>query len=114
MSYIPNTDADCTDMLAAIGVTSVDALFDQIPEPLRFRGNLAIPGRLNQISLMRHLVGLARKNVNADDFPCFLGAGIYDHYIPPTVAAITGPLRVLYFLHSLSAGTEPGNAAKHL
>jgi len=90
MSYIPNTDADRADMLAAIGVCSVNALFDQIPNPLQFQGELNIPVRLDQISLTRHLAGLARKNVNADDFSCFLGAGIYDHYIPPTVAAITG------------------------
>ena len=90
MSYIPNTDADRAEMLSSIGVTAIDALFDQIPQPLRFRGALAIPPRLDQISLMHHLANLARKNVNADDYPCFLGAGIYDHYIPPTVAAITG------------------------
>lgn len=77
-------------MLAVIGVSSLDALFDQIPKPLQLQGDLKIPGRLDQISLMRHLSGLARKNVDADGYPCFLGAGIYDHYIPPTVAAITG------------------------
>lgn len=90
MSYIPNTDSDRSEMLATIGVPSLDALFDQIPKPLQFLGPLNIPPRLDQMSLMRHLSGLARKNVNADDFPCFLGAGIYDHYTPPTVAAITG------------------------
>ena len=90
MSYIPNTDIDRSEMLATIGVPSLDALFDQIPKPQQFQGLLNIPPRLDQISLMRHLSSLARKNVHADDFPCFLGAGIYDHYTPPTVAAITG------------------------
>jgi glycine dehydrogenase subunit 1 len=90
MSYIPNTDADRTRMLAAIGVSSIDDLFAPIPEPLRFPGELAIPKRLDQIALGRHATRLASKNANAVDMPCFMGAGIYDHYVPPTVAAITG------------------------
>ncbi len=90
MSYIPNTDADREKMLGAIGVSSLDDLFAPIPAPLRFEGEMNIPHRMDQITLGRHLTRLASKNVHADDAPCFLGAGIYDHYIPPTVAAITG------------------------
>ncbi len=90
MSYIPNTELERTEMLAAIGVKSVNDLFAPIPEALHFQGELNIPPRMDQITLARHLTRLARKNVHADDFPCFLGAGIYDHYVPPTVAAITG------------------------
>ena len=90
MSYIPNTDADRAQMLEAIGLESLDALFGPIPEAMRFRGELNIPHRLDQVTLARHVSGLAKKNAHADDLPCFLGAGIYDHYVPPTVAAITG------------------------
>lgn len=90
MSYIPNTDADREAMLAAIGVKTMDDLFAPIPEPLQFRGELDIPARRDQLTLARHVASLARKNISAEDAPCFLGAGIYDHYVPPTVAAITG------------------------
>ena len=90
MAYIPNTDADRELMLSAMGLQTLDDLFTPIPEPLRFRGELDIPARMDQISLTRHYTRLARRNVNADEYPCFLGAGIYDHYVPPTVGAITG------------------------
>ena len=90
MAYIPNTEADRAEMLAAMGMTSVDDLFAPIPKSLQFQGELTIPPRMDQVTLARHLARLARKNVQADDYPCFLGAGIYDHYVPPTVAAITG------------------------
>ncbi len=90
MSYIPNTDEDRAEMLAAIGAASLDDLFAPIPEPLRLQGTLNIPPRMDQVTLARHLNKLAAKNLHADAYPCFLGAGIYDHYVPPTVGAITG------------------------
>ena len=90
MSYIPNTDTDRAEMLSEIGVSSIDDLFETIPQALHLQGELNIPPRLNQIALTRHLSSLAKKNVHADDVSCFLGAGVYDHYVPPTVAAITG------------------------
>jgi len=77
-------------MLAAIGAASLDDLFAPIPEPLRLQGTLNIPPRMDQVTLARHLNKLAAKNLHADAYPCFLGAGIYDHYVPPTVGAITG------------------------
>ena len=90
MSYIPNTDSDRAEMLTAIGVDSLNDLFAPIPKHLQFNQELNIPARMDQITLTKHLGRLAAKNINADTYPCFLGAGIYDHYIPPTVAAITG------------------------
>ncbi len=90
MAYIPNTDADRAEMLAAVGVQTLDDLFAPIPNKLQYHGKLNIPARMDQITLAKHLGRLAAKNVHAEAFPCFLGAGIYDHYVPPTVAAITG------------------------
>lgn len=90
MSYIPNTDADRQRMLEAVGVQTLDDLFTPIPKSLQFQGELNIPPRMDQMTLARHLNRLAAKNSHADGAPCFLGAGIYDHYVPPTVAAITG------------------------
>jgi glycine dehydrogenase subunit 1 len=116
MSYIPNTDADREKMLAAIGVASIDDLFQPIPESLRFQGELAIPERLDQIALGRYASRLAARNADAVGMPCFMGAGIYDHYVPPTVAAITGrsEFYTLHVLHSLSAGSQPGSASVDL
>ena len=90
MAYIPNTDADRAEMLSAIGVETLDDLFTPIPKHLQYNQELDIPVRMDQITLAKHLGKLAAKNVHAEAFPCFLGAGIYDHYVPPTVAAITG------------------------
>ncbi len=90
MSYIPNTDDDCQRMLQAVGVQTLDDLFAPIPKSLQFQGELNIPPRMDQMTLAKHMNRLAAKNSHADGAPCFLGAGIYDHYVPPTVAAITG------------------------
>jgi glycine dehydrogenase subunit 1 len=90
MAYIPNTDQDRQAMLEAIGLSSLDDLYTPIPEALRFTGELNIPSRYNQVALEKHYKALGKKNASADEYPCFLGAGIYDHYVPPTVGAITG------------------------
>jgi glycine dehydrogenase subunit 1 len=85
LSYIPNTDEDRRRMLDAIGVSGVDDLFATIPSPLRLNADLDIPARMDQITLTRHFTALAKKNAHADDYPCFLGAGVYDRHVPPTV-----------------------------
>lgn len=90
MAYIPNTEEDRSLMLQAIGVSSMEELFDQIPSELHFKGRLKIPNRLDQISLARRMVLLSKKNLSAEEYPSFLGAGVYDHYVPPTVGAILG------------------------
>jgi glycine dehydrogenase subunit 1 len=86
MSYLSLTDADREAMLEAIGVSSVDGLFRDIPEGVRFRGELALPPALTDVELQRHLEELAGKNVVEE--VCFLGAGIYDHYVPAVVDAV--------------------------
>lgn len=89
MPYIPHTDADRREMLAAIGVNSIDDLFREIPENLRVRpGTLKLPPALDEARLMGHLHSISKKNVALTDVACFLGAGIYDRYIPATVGAI--------------------------
>jgi glycine dehydrogenase subunit 1 len=88
VSYIPNTLVDQIEMLKTIGVNSIDDLFSPIPEELQLRGELNIPSAMDQIALTRHYTELARKNADDYDYACFLGAGVYDHYVPPTVGAI--------------------------
>ena len=87
--YIPHTDADRQEMLAAIGASSIDELFREIPENLRVApGALDLPPALDEPRLMAHLAELAAKNVDLAKTVCFLGAGVYDRYIPAVVGAV--------------------------
>jgi glycine dehydrogenase subunit 1 len=86
VSYLSLTDADREAMLAAIGVSSVDELFRDIPEGVRYARELDIAPALTEAELQRHMEELAGKNV-VDEI-CFLGAGIYDHYVPAVVDAV--------------------------
>ena len=86
MSYLSLTDADREEMLAAIGVSSIDELFRDIPEGVRYGRALDIAPALTESELQRHMEELAAKNVV--DEVCFLGAGIYDHYVPAVVDAV--------------------------
>jgi len=90
VSYIANTQADQQQMLAAIGIGSIDELFSQIPNQNQFRGELDIPSAMDNLSLGKHMSRLARLNADCESQPTFLGAGVYDHYVPPTVGAILG------------------------
>lgn len=84
MRYLPHTSAEIAEMLAAIGVESIDALFEAIPEEARFQGELAVPPAMDEPSLMRHIEELAAKN-RGPTLLSFLGAGMYAHHIPPAV-----------------------------
>ena len=86
MSYLSLTDADREAMLATIGAGSVEELFRDIPESMRFRAELAVPPALSEVELQRHVEELAARN--AVDEVCFLGAGIYDHHVPAVVDAV--------------------------
>ncbi len=84
MRYLPHTDEEIRAMLARIGVDSLDALFADIPESHRLNRPLALEPALAEPALMAHLEALANKNVAARALS-FLGAGIYDHHVPPAV-----------------------------
>src|SRR6476659_2080897 len=88
MGYLSLTDADRAEMLAAIGVSSVDELFEQIPPGVRFDRELDVPEELTELELVAHLSGLAARNVHSGVELSFLGAGIYDHYVPSVVDAL--------------------------
>ena len=85
MAYIANTPDDVRVMLGAIGLDSLDQLFDMIPPEYRLRRPLAIPEALSELELTSHVGALASKNQGADIRPCFLGGGSYDHFIPAVV-----------------------------
>ena len=87
--YTSATDADRRAMLDAIGVGSIDDLFAEIPAELRLGRPLDLPSGLSESECFDHLASLAERNTDADAELCFLGAGMYDHYVPAIVDAIT-------------------------
>jgi glycine dehydrogenase subunit 1 len=78
VKFLPTSDADRAEMLAAIGVSSVDDLFVSIPASVRQAPSLPPP--LSEIEVRRLFGGLAKKNANAKETAFFLGAGLYHHY----------------------------------
>jgi glycine dehydrogenase subunit 1 len=88
VSYLSLTDADREAMLGTIGVGSVEELFADIPESVRFGRALALEPALPEAELVAHLEELAARNTHTGDELSFLGAGIYDHYVPAIVDAI--------------------------
>src|SRR5918992_449885 len=88
VSFLSLTDSDREAMLAAVGVSSVEELFRDIPEGVRFRGELDLEPALSEPELVAHLTELAERNVPSGEELSFLGAGIYDHYVPAVVDAV--------------------------
>ena len=82
--YIPNSAPEAKDaMLRAVGATSVDEFYADIPENLRFKGKLDLPEALqSEAELIRHVDGLLSRNTSTRDALSFLGAGCYQHQVP--------------------------------
>jgi glycine dehydrogenase subunit 1 len=77
-------------MLAAIGVGSIEEIFDrQIPEAVRLRRTLELPDGVGEQDVYEHLRMLAARNTSAEDELSFLGAGMYDHYVPALIDMLT-------------------------
>jgi glycine dehydrogenase subunit 1 len=87
--YTSATEADRREMLAAIGVGEVGELFAQIPEPLRLGRALELSQGMSETEVYDRLAELAGRNADAEREVCFVGAGMYDHYVPAIVDAIT-------------------------
>jgi len=86
--YTSATDADRAAMLGAIGVSSIDELFEDIPPELRLDRPLDLPAGRPETEVFDELAALAARNADADSTVSFLGAGMYDHYVPAIVDAI--------------------------
>jgi glycine dehydrogenase subunit 1 len=85
MPFIPHTESDVREMLAAIGAPSIAALFDEIPASLRTRELTGIPDALNEMEVTRLMHARAQR----DGTPLnFIGAGAYEHHIPAAIWAI--------------------------
>ncbi|MDP3385891.1 MAG: aminomethyl-transferring glycine dehydrogenase subunit GcvPA [Eubacteriales bacterium] len=86
--YIPLTQEDQKYMLEKIGVKSIDDLFSDIPENIRFNRKLDINQSYSEMEVRKIMKKLSDRNDNLDDYASFLGAGSYDHYIPSVVRHI--------------------------
>jgi glycine dehydrogenase subunit 1 len=129
MAFIPHTEADVAEMLAAIGVASIDQLFDEIPASLRVRSLDGIPAAMNEMQIGKLMSARAQ---TAGRPLCFIGAGAYEHHIPAAVWAVAtrgefysaytpyqaeasqGTLQVIYEYQTMMAsltGMEVANAS---
>jgi glycine dehydrogenase subunit 1 len=86
--YLALTDADREVMLRAIGVASIEDLFADVPEQVRLRRELELPPPASELEVEREFAELAGRNVDVGRELSFLGAGIYDHYVPAIVEAV--------------------------
>ncbi|MGH2956906.1 MAG: aminomethyl-transferring glycine dehydrogenase subunit GcvPA [Solirubrobacterales bacterium] len=87
--YTSATDADRQAMLEAVGASSIDELFEVIPADLRLDRPLELPEGKPETEVYDRLSALAERNAHAEAETSFLGAGMYDHYVPAIVDAIT-------------------------
>jgi glycine dehydrogenase subunit 1 len=88
MRYTPHTTADCEQMLRAIGIESIEALYQHVPASLRQRSKINLPEGVSEFSLRQRLARLASCNATPSEWRLFLGGGIYHHFIPSAVDAI--------------------------
>ena len=88
MSYLALTEADRDAMLDAIGVDSLEELFADLPQGVRFDGTLDVPPALTEQELTAYFEELASQNEHNGSHVSFLGAGLYDHYVPGVVDAV--------------------------
>jgi glycine dehydrogenase subunit 1 len=86
--YTSATDEDRREMLEAIGVASIEDLFADIPASLRLAEPLHLDSGRSEQEVFEELRALAAKNVSTQDEVSFLGAGMYDHYIPAIIDSI--------------------------
>ncbi|WP_028992094.1 aminomethyl-transferring glycine dehydrogenase subunit GcvPA [Thermoanaerobacter thermocopriae] len=86
--YLPISSHDEKEMLTSIGKSSVEELFENIPKEVRLNRSLNLAKPMSEIELKRHIKRYAEQNRNLEELISFLGAGVYDHYIPSIVKHI--------------------------
>ena len=86
MPFIPHTETDVAEMLAEIGVTNIDALFDEIPSELVSDQLNSVPEGRSELEMLQFMAARAEQD---QGYTCFLGAGSYDHHIPAAVWDLT-------------------------
>ncbi len=80
--YFPHTEEDLQAMLSTIGIDSIDALYAQIPEAIRFRDNYQLPTEMSEIEVRQLFERLGQQN---KQLTCYAGYGVYDHYTPSVI-----------------------------
>ena len=80
--YFPHTDADLQAMFQKVGIKSLDDLYAEVPEQIRFRGEYQWPEEMSEIEVRQLFDKLGAKN---KQLTCFAGAGVYDHYTPSAI-----------------------------
>ena len=85
MRYLPLTNRDREEMLAVIGVDSIDALFADVPHQARLDGPVDLPREMGELEVERALAAMASQNIAAGSVPFFIGGGAYRHHIPAAV-----------------------------
>ena len=83
--YFPHTDGDLQAMLEKTGVESLDRLYAQIPESIRFRGDYNIPSAMSEMEVRQLFEKLGSQN---EQLTCFAGYGVYDHYTPSVIPSL--------------------------
>ncbi len=84
MTYVPHTDLERQQMLSAVGVTTIEDLFEAVPSAYRFP-KLDLPRAMSEMDVSAELTALADANEHAGDFAIFRGAGAYHHFIPSVI-----------------------------
>jgi glycine dehydrogenase subunit 1 len=87
--FVPHTDAELTSMLADIGLSSLDELFEVVPAALRLASGLDMPPGLPEADVLAEMDRLALTNRTGSDLICFAGAGAYDHEVPSATTRLT-------------------------
>ena len=83
--YFPHTEEDLQTMLSRVGVDSMDDLYPQIPESIRFRGDYKLPSEMSEMEVRELFQKLGSQN---KQMTCFAGYGVYDHYTPSVIPSL--------------------------
>ena len=83
--FFPHTEEDLKEMLAKVGVSSLDGLYAEVPESIRFKGEYDLPEAKSELEIRQFFGKLGKKN---KQLVCFAGAGTYDHYTPSVIPSI--------------------------
>mgnify|MGYP001818111171 FL=1 len=90
MRYLPHTEEEIGEMLAATGQQSLDDLFAHLPDDVRYEGDIDIPGPLSEWELTDHLEDLGKSMFTGSSRAVLIGAGSYDHHQPEIVRSLSG------------------------
>ncbi|MFX1562698.1 MAG: aminomethyl-transferring glycine dehydrogenase subunit GcvPA [Promethearchaeota archaeon] len=87
-AFLPNIGKQETEMLAELGVSSIDELFNDVPSKFQLKSPLNIPEGLSETEVIRHIEMLLAKNSDTIQLTSFLGGGVWSHLIPEVVRVI--------------------------